>query len=108
MFSPLIKALIVGSALLGVIFCLDSGPFFFSSYVPLPGVFSLYIYIYIYSSILNLAGTGKDGCAGGQKANNLLQQHNIVLIVGIVEDYSNRLSLLVSVSLMKNLQRLSP
>jgi hypothetical protein len=105
MFSPL-RATILGSALLGVIFCLDSGSFFFSSYVPLPGVFSLYIYIY--SSILNLAGTGKDGCAGGRKANNLLQQHNIVLVVGIVEDYSNRLSLLVSLSLMKNLERLSP
>jgi hypothetical protein len=56
-----------------------------------------------------LAGTGKDVCAGGQqKANNLLQQHNIVLIVGIVEDYSNGLSLLASLSLMKKLQRLSP
>ncbi len=48
---------------------------------------------------------GKDGRAGVQKANNLLQQHNIVLIVGIVEDYSNGLSLLVSLSLMKNLHK---
>jgi hypothetical protein len=107
MFSPL-RALIVGSALLGVIFCLDSGPSFFSYYVPLLGVFPLFIYLFICSSIPNLASTGKDGCAGGQKANNLLQQNNIVLIVGIVEDYSNGLSLLVSPSLMKNLQRLSP
>ncbi len=35
-------------------------------------------------------------------------KHNIVLIVGIVENYSNGLSLLVSLSLMKNLQRLGP
>jgi hypothetical protein len=79
--------------------------FLFSYYVPLPSGFPLFIYLFICSSILNLAGMGKDGRAGVQKANNLLQQHNIVLIVGIVEDYSNGLSLLVSLSLMKNLHK---
>jgi hypothetical protein len=37
--------------LLGVVFCLDFGPFFFASLVPLPGGFSfiyLSIYLFIY------------------------------------------------------------
>jgi len=34
----------VHSALWGVVFCLDFGPFFFSSLVPLPGVFPSFIY----------------------------------------------------------------
>jgi hypothetical protein len=45
MFSPL-RALILGSALLGVIFCLDSSPFFFLLMFPCR-VFFLYIYIYL-------------------------------------------------------------
>jgi len=40
---------IVCSALLGVVFCLDFGPFFFSSLVLLLGVFS-FIYLFIYFS----------------------------------------------------------
>jgi hypothetical protein len=47
MFTPL-RAPIVGSAHLGVIFCLDSGPSFFSYYVPLLGVFPLFIYLFMY------------------------------------------------------------
>jgi hypothetical protein len=36
----------VGSALSGVVICLDFGPFFFfSSLVPLPHVFPLFIYL---------------------------------------------------------------
>ncbi len=35
----------MGSALLSVIFCLDFIPFFFSSLVPLPSVFPLFIYL---------------------------------------------------------------
>jgi hypothetical protein len=35
----------VGSGLLGVIFCLNFSPFFFSSLVPLPSVFPLFIYL---------------------------------------------------------------
>jgi hypothetical protein len=34
---------IVGCALLGVIFCLNFGPFFFSSLLPFPGVLHLFI-----------------------------------------------------------------
>ncbi len=41
----------------------------------------------------------------GKRPTNILQQHNIVLLVGIVEDYSNGLSLLASLSLMKNLKK---
>jgi hypothetical protein len=56
MFSPH-KALIVGSALLGVIFWVFP-------------CWKFFLYLLTCSSILNLAGTGKDGCAGEQKANN--------------------------------------
>jgi hypothetical protein len=53
MFSPH-KALIVGSALLGVIFWVFP-------------CWEFFLHLLICSSILNLAGRGKDGCAGGAK-----------------------------------------
>jgi hypothetical protein len=49
MFTPL-PAPIVGSALLGVIFCLDSGPFFFLIMFP-SWVFFLYLFIYLFVAL---------------------------------------------------------
>jgi hypothetical protein len=40
-----LRLLIVLPALSGVVFCLDFGPFFFSSLVPLSDVFSFYLFI---------------------------------------------------------------
>ncbi len=42
----LLGLLIVHSALSGVVFLLGLCPFFFSSLVPLPGVFSFYLFLY--------------------------------------------------------------
>jgi hypothetical protein len=43
---------IVCSALLGVVFCLDFGPFFFSSLVLLLGVFLSFIYLFIFQTFV--------------------------------------------------------
>jgi hypothetical protein len=46
----------VGSAIWGVVFCLDFGPFFFLLFFPLLDVFPLFIYIFnlIYFQIAHL------------------------------------------------------
>jgi hypothetical protein len=42
------------AAILGVVFCLDLGHFFFSSLVPLLGIFPLFIYLLIISKSIKM------------------------------------------------------
>ncbi len=52
----------MGSAISGVIFCLEFSPsFFFFLWVPLPGVFPLVIYLFILAMVPTLRFPEQDG-----------------------------------------------